>query len=197
MSRHYTLSGPKGLRVVLREGDITDDDADAVVNAANTHMLGGAGVDGAIHRAAGGELYDACLALPVVAGRDTRVRTGDAVLLPGFKLKAKYIIAAVGPVYDGEQRERSLALFKRAHARALAIAAGHAEISTVAFPAISCGIYGFPSRLAAKSVMRMLVARSAEGMDLAEVRFVLFGERMFDVWVSVADSLLAPQGAPP
>lgn len=131
--------------------DITTLAVDAIVNAANPGLLGGGGVDGAIHRAAGPALLAACRALPEVLP-GVRCPTGEAVITPGFALPARHVIHTVGPVwlggYDGEPEllelcyQRSLQL---AHARGL---------RTVAFPAISCGVYGYPAEAAAAVAVR-------------------------------------------
>lgn len=137
------------IRIV--QGDITVLEVDAIVNAANQVMLGGGGVDGAIHRAAGRELYEACLKVPEVRPR-VRCSTGAARITPGFKLPAKYVIHTVGPVYrDGQHGEREkLAECYRA-SLALAIENG---CRSIAFPCISTGVYGYPMREAAEIAMR-------------------------------------------
>ena len=121
--------------------DITTLDVDAIVNAANSSLRGGGGVDGAIHRAAGPELAR-------VAGELGPCATGDAVITPGFRLRARFVIHAVGPVWtDGAHREPEL--LERCYERCFELARAEPTIRSVAFPAISTGAYGFPKALAA------------------------------------------------
>lgn len=184
----FVLPGPGAMSLIvkIKEGDITREPVDAIVNAANNHMLGGSGVDGAIHDAAGDELYYACRDLPIIAQPDVRVETGDAVLLPGFDLTAKHIISAVGPIFNAAKARESEELFVSAYSRSLDIAAAEEGIDSVAFPAISCGIYGFPPKKGGRLVMELLKKRASEGIALKEVRVVLFGKAMFHLWVKRA-----------
>ena len=145
-------------------GDITRLDVDAIVNAANTSLLGGGGVDGAIHRAAGPELLEACREL-------NGCKTGDAKATPGFRIPAKWVFHAVGPVWDGgdDNEDEELAACYR---RCLELAAEH-QVRSIAFPAISTGVYGFPADRAASIAVRT-VRESIEGTGVDEVRFVCF-----------------------
>ena len=137
------------MRIV--QGDITTLQVDAIVNAANQVMLGGCGVDGAIHRAAGKELFDACLKVPEVRP-GVRCPTGEARITPGFKLPAKFVIHTVGPVYrDGQHGEpKKLA---NCYRNSLALAAENG-CKSVAFPCISTGVYGYPIDDAAAIAVR-------------------------------------------
>ena len=126
--------------------DITTLAADAVVNAANESLLGGGGVDGAIHRAAGPALLAACRALPEVAP-GVRCPTGEARITPGFALPACSVIHTVGPVWRGGMHGEA-ALLENCHRNALRLAREHG-LRRIAFPAISCGVYGYPAPLAA------------------------------------------------
>lgn len=122
--------------------DITTLDVDAIVNAANSALCGGGGVDGAIHRAAGPELKDASSALgPIPAG--------EAVLTPGFRLPARFVVHAVGPVWYGGDRDEAATL-RRAYTRSFQVAHAEGTIRSIAFPAISTGVYHFPKPLAAE-----------------------------------------------
>ena len=133
------------------QGDITKFDVDAVVNAANQVMLGGGGVDGAIHRAAGRELYDACLKVPEVRP-GMRCPTGEARITPAFKLPAKFVIHTVGPVYrDGQHGEPGKLAACYRNSLALAVENG---CRSIAFPCISTGVYGYPVADAAKIAIR-------------------------------------------
>ena len=133
------------IRVV--QGDLTALDVDAVVNAANERMLGGGGVDGAIHRAAGPELLAACRAVPEVRP-GVRCPTGEARITPGFRLPARFVIHTVGPVWRGGGAGEDEALAS-AYRSSLVLADEHG-LDTVAFPAISTGVYGFPADRAAR-----------------------------------------------
>ena len=132
--------------VRVHRGDITRLDVDAIVNAANGSLLGGGGVDGAIHRAAGQELYRACRALPEIKP-GVRCPTGEARVTPGFRLPARFVIHTVGPVWRGGER-REPELLAACYRNSLALAHENG-CRTVAFPAISCGIYGYPVEQAA------------------------------------------------
>jgi O-acetyl-ADP-ribose deacetylase (regulator of RNase III) len=128
-------------------GDITKLDVDAIVNAANSALSGGGGVDGAIHRAAGPQLLAACRKLG-------RCQTGDARTTPGFALPARFVIHAVGPVWDGGDHDED-ALLEHAYASAFAEAEKHG-VRTIAFPCISTGVYGFPKDRGAQIAVRVM-----------------------------------------
>ncbi len=133
--------------IEIVQADITTLDVDAIVNAANQKMLGGGGVDGAIHRAAGPELLAACRAVPEVRP-GVRCPTGEARITPGFRLPARVVIHTVGPVWRGGDAGEDEALAS-AYRSSLALAADHG-VASVAFPAISTGVYGFPPDRAAR-----------------------------------------------
>lgn len=161
--------------VRVSRGDLTTESVDAIVNATNQKMLGGGGVDGAIHRAAGPALLDACRAVPEVRP-GVRCPTGEARITPGFDLAARYVIHAVGPVYSG--RPRDAELLASAFRASLQLAVEH-QLRSVAFPAISCGVYGYPIDEAAQ-ISQMVVHEQAWSLD--EVRFVLFSEEVLAAW---------------
>ncbi|MHB8070269.1 MAG: O-acetyl-ADP-ribose deacetylase [Desulfobaccales bacterium] len=151
----------------LVEGDITRQDTEAIVNAANTSLLGGGGVDGAIHRAGGPKILDECRQLGGCP-------TGEARLTSGGNLKARYVIHTVGPVYrDGLHREPDLLASCYRESLKLASAKG---IKTVAFPSISTGAYGYPLAAAARIALKTVKAYLAEHPEIERVRFVLFGK---------------------
>lgn len=153
-------------RIAIAHGDITTLAVDAIVNAANERMLGGGGVDGAIHRAAGPRLVEACRMIPEVRP-GVRCPTGESRITPGFDLAARYVIHTVGPVWrGGHHGER--ALLAACYRTALALASEY-RLRSMAFPAISCGVYGYPLEEAAAIAvgeMRSLDATTVEAISL-------------------------------
>ena len=157
--------------IKIIQGDITALAVDAVVNAANEVMLGGGGVDGAIHKAAGDELYEACLKGPEVRP-GVRCPTGEARITPGFRLPAKFVIHTVGPVYrDGQHGEPEKLAACYRNSLALATENGCASI---AFPCISTGIYGYPKEAAAQIAIREVRAFIAARDSTAAEMKVIF-----------------------
>jgi len=151
--------------ITLYRGDITQLNVDAIVNAANRTLLGGGGVDGAIHRAAGPELLEACRLLQ-------GCETGEAKLTPGFRLPSSYVIHTVGPVWHGGTN-REEELLGQCYTRSLELAHKH-RFTSIAFPNISTGVYGFPKALAAEIAITTVKAFLAKHKGEIEITFVLF-----------------------
>ncbi|HAO05828.1 O-acetyl-ADP-ribose deacetylase [Chryseobacterium mucoviscidosis] len=133
------------MEIELTKGDITQIKADAIVNAANSSLLGGGGVDGAIHRAGGKQILEECMA---IRNRQGKCKTGEAVVTTGGNLPAKYVIHTVGPVWNGDE-EKGSKLLANCYHNSLKLAES-LDVKTIAFPNISTGIYRFPKELAAK-----------------------------------------------
>lgn len=171
----------------LVEGDITRQDTEAIVNAANPSLLGGGGVDGAIHRAGGPEILAECRRLGGCA-------TGDAKITTGGRLKARYVIHTVGPVYRREGPQRSAELLASAYRRSLEVAAEHG-VRSLSFPSISTGAYGYPldeaAPVALRAVSDYLSTHPDSSIEL--VRFVLYGRPAYRVYEQ-ALARLAGQG---
>jgi O-acetyl-ADP-ribose deacetylase len=155
-------------------GDITAQEVDAIVNAANTSLLGGGGVDGAIHRSGGPAILEECRRLGGCA-------VGDAKATTGGRLPARFVIHTVGPVWRGGS-EGEPELLASCHRRSLSLAR-ELGARTVAFPAVSCGVYGYPPELAAQ-VAIAAVREHGDGVEL--VRFVLFGDETYEAFARAA-----------
>jgi O-acetyl-ADP-ribose deacetylase (regulator of RNase III) len=155
-------------RIVVVQGDITQQAVDAIVNAANERLLRGGGVDGAIHRAAGPELQEECRKIGGCP-------TGEARITKGYRLPARYVIHTVGPVWrDGEGGEA--AKLASCYRRSLEVAVEHG-VRTIAFPGISTGIYGYPLEDATRIALTTVNACLAEMPSIEQVRFVTFGDQ--------------------
>lgn len=166
-----------GTVIEVVAGDLTREETDAIVNAANSSLLGGGGVDGAIHRAGGPAILEECRKLGGCA-------TGDAKITTGGRLGAKYVIHTVGPVYrDGNHGEPEL--LASCHRRSLEVALDNG-IKTISFPAISCGVYGYPIPAAARIALSTTADFLREHSGIERVRFVLFGH---DTWEKFSSAL--------
>jgi len=169
----------------LAEGDITKQDTEAIVNAANPSLLGGGGVDGAIHRAAGPELLEECRTLG-------GCKTGDAKITRGYRLKAKHVIHTVGPVYyrDGERAPELLA---SAYRRSLEVASEN-NVCSISLPSISTGAYGYPMDEAAPIALQTVITYLESNTDIELVRFVLFGQRAYQVYEEAFKEIMTQRG---
>ncbi len=164
----------------LVQGDITKEKTDAIVNAANKSLLGGGGVDGAIHRAGGPAILEECRKL-------NGCKTGYAKITTGGNLHAKYVIHTVGPVYrDGNQGEAEL--LRSCYQRSLEVATEN-EVSSIAFPSISTGAYGYPIQEAARIALSTVMDFLQNNSSISLVRFVLFSQKDYETYDQVLESL--------
>ena len=164
-----------GDRIVVIEGDITRQRVDAIVNAANMTLLGGGGVDGAIHRAAGPELLEACRQLGGCP-------TGSACITPGYRLPARWVIHAVGPIWRGGSREEA-DLLASCYRYCFSIADRY-RMRTIAFPSISTGAYGFPLEPAAHIAVTETLRALQANPTIERVVFVCFSRQVFDAYTA-------------
>jgi O-acetyl-ADP-ribose deacetylase (regulator of RNase III) len=168
-------------RLLLARGDITQAAVDVIVNAANESLLGGGGVDGAIHRAAGPELLAECRTLGGCP-------TGQARITRAYALPARHVVHTVGPVYRGGTQGEA-ELLRAAYQNSVALALAH-DAHSIAFPAISCGVYGYPLREAAEIGLSVCLDALRAQPALQEVRFVLFNDAILGVFAQVKDALV-------
>ena len=168
-------------KLELVQGDITQQDSQAIVNAANSSLLGGGGVDGAIHRAGGPQILEECRKIGGCP-------PGEARITSGGRLKAKYVIHTVGPIYrDGRQGEAEI--LANAYRNSLALASQH-DIQSVAFPSISTGAYGYPMEPAARIALHTAMAYLEAHPEIELVRFVLFGSAAYQVYEKMLKALM-------
>lgn len=167
-------------RIVLVQGDITTESTEAIVNAANSRLAGGGGVDGAIHAAGGPAIMAECR---TIGG----CPTGEAVITTGGNLKAKYVIHTVGPIYRGGTHSEEM-LLSSAYRNSLELAS-RKGIRSVSFPSISTGAYGYPIRDAARVALRTIVDYLTDHPEIELVRFVLFGAVDLEVYEAALKDL--------
>jgi O-acetyl-ADP-ribose deacetylase (regulator of RNase III) len=170
-----------GCEIKIIKGDITRQATSAIVNAANSALIGGGGVDGAIHKAAGDEL-------PTALRKIGSCPTGTACITEGFRLKSKYIIHTVGPIYHGGN-DNEAELLKSAYVSSLALANDH-YLHSISFPAISTGVYRFPKQQAARiAISTTLKYLKEKNKSLKEIVFVLFDEEQYQLYVDLLNEL--------
>jgi len=166
-------------KIEIRQGDITKLAVDAIVNAANSSLLGGGGVDGAIHRAAGPELVKECRTLGGCP-------TGEARITKGYNLAARHVIHTVGPVYSGKPRDKTL--LTACYQNSLKLAVGN-NVHSLAFPAISCGVYGYPIEEACKIAVDATCSFLKDNQTIEKVIFMLFSAGNLKVYEKYMQSL--------
>jgi O-acetyl-ADP-ribose deacetylase (regulator of RNase III) len=171
--------------IELLQGDITGQDTDAIVNAANRTLLGGGGVDGAIHRAAGPQLLEECRTLG-------GCETGDAKITKGYRLKAKHVIHTVGPIYYSAGK-KAPELLASCYRRSLEVASTH-KLHSIAFPSISTGAYGYPIQEAAPIALKTVRDYLQGHSDIQKVRFVLFGQDAYQAYEKALKDLGLEEG---
>lgn len=180
MKKSATEVSINGARLSIIQGDITRQATDAIVNAANSGLMGGGGVDGAIHRAGGPAILEEC---KQVVSRQGRLPTGKAVITTGGNLKAKFVIHTVGPVWHGGSKGEP-ELLASAYRESLKVATEN-NLSSISFPSISTGAYGYPVAEAAKVAMNTVVSFLKEGVtSIKEIVFVLFDSTTFQAYLS-------------
>lgn len=164
-------------QIKLIQGDITKVKVDAVVNAANNSLLGGGGVDGAIHRTGGTEILKECRK---IRSRQGGCNTGEAVITTAGKLKAKYVIHTVGPVWKGGQREEK-SLLKSCYLNSLKLAIENG-VKSIAFPNISTGVYGFPKDLAAEVALSAIWDFLQKNDEIEQILFICFDDENYRIY---------------
>ncbi|MCD6358975.1 MAG: O-acetyl-ADP-ribose deacetylase [Dehalococcoidia bacterium] len=173
------------IRLSLIQGDITQQDTDAIVNAANSSLMGGGGVDGAIHRAGGSAILEEC---KEIVARHGRLPVGQAVTTTGGRLKARYVIHTVGPMWRGGNRGEGETLAS-AYRQSLNEAVGK-DLKSISFPSISTGVYGYPvAKAACVAIDTVIGFLKKEDISLEEVRFVLFDSNTYAVYEKTLNEL--------
>ncbi|MDD2707680.1 MAG: O-acetyl-ADP-ribose deacetylase [Verrucomicrobiae bacterium] len=167
-------------RIEVTQGDITRQQVDAIVNAANNSLLGGGGVDGAIHRAAGPDLLEECRKL-------NGCPTGGAKITRGYRLSARHVIHTVGPVWEGGGEDED-ELLANCYRNCLRLAAETPDVRSIAFPAISTGVYRFPLERATRIAIRETTAFLEKNRGLEKVIFVCFGDEALEAYLNILKS---------
>jgi len=168
------------IKLCIIQGDITKQDTDAIVNAANSSLMGGGGVDGAIHRAGGPAILEECKR---IVARQGRLPTGKAVITAGGNLKAKHVIHTVGPIWHGGNKGEP-ELLASAYLESLKLAADN-NLNSISFPSISTGVYGYPVDQASEVALEAVITFLSQGtISLKQVVFVLFNSQTFGAYSS-------------
>jgi O-acetyl-ADP-ribose deacetylase len=167
--------------LVITKGDITTESTEAIVNAANSRLIGGGGVDGAIHRAGGPSIMQECRKIGSCP-------TGKAVITTAGKLKAKYVIHTVGPIYRGGNKGEA-DLLKSAYLESLKLASSK-KLKSISFPAISTGAYGYPIQKAARIALQTIIEYLKKHHDIELVRFILFDQHTYEIFKNELKNLL-------
>ncbi len=182
----YTVNQSK---LSIIQGDITLQTTDAIVNAANSGLMGGGGVDGAIHRAGGPAILEEC---KEIVARQGRLPTGQAVITTAGNMKSKHVIHTVGPVWhEGSQGEPEL--LASAYGESLKLAAAN-NLSSVSFPSISTGVYGYPVDKASRIALKTVAAFLSETTSIKEVVFVLFDNRTYEAYADTLWDMMGEKG---
>lgn len=171
-------------RLILVQGDITKESTDAIVNAANSSLMGGGGVDGAIHRAGGPAILEECKRIRAEKGR---LPTGQAVITTAGNMAAKYVIHTVGPVWGGGGKNEP-ELLASCYRESLKLAAAN-DCRSVAFPSVSTGVYGYPVNLAAPVALQTVIDFLKETPSIEEAKFVLFDANTFNAYQKALDQV--------
>jgi O-acetyl-ADP-ribose deacetylase (regulator of RNase III) len=172
-------------RLSVVQGDITRQTTDAIVNAANSSLMGGGGVDGAIHRAGGLAILEEC---KKIVARQGRLPTGQAVITTAGNMKARHVIHTVGPIWHGGSQGEA-ELLTSAYRESLKLAAAN-KLSSVSFPSISTGAYGYPVAAAARIALQTVVSFLSEATSIKEVVFVLFDSRTLEAYASALKEIV-------
>jgi O-acetyl-ADP-ribose deacetylase (regulator of RNase III) len=176
-------------RIALIQGDITEQSTDAIVNAANSGLMGGGGVDGAIHRAGGPDILEECIQ---IVSRQGRLPTGQAVITTGGKLKARRVIHTVGPVWHGGNSGEP-ELLASSYRQSLSVAVVN-SLKSVSFPSISTGVFGYPVTLAAAVALKTVSDFLHQEESIEEVVFVLFDDATYQAYAQALEELLPDTG---
>ncbi|MBP2031792.1 O-acetyl-ADP-ribose deacetylase (regulator of RNase III) [Clostridium algifaecis] len=172
-------------KITITKGDITRENVDAIVNAANSGLRGGGGVDGAIHSAGGPKILEECM---VIISKIGRLETGEAVITSAGNLKAKYVIHTVGPIWHGGDKNEET-LLANAYRNSLKLASEN-KIKTIAFSNISTGVYGFPKKLASKIAFNTVIESLKNYEAIEKVKFVCFDDYNYKLYVNLLNDVI-------